>query len=193
MPKRSVLYEVCSRSSVTTFPVLFQIKASDPGAFDNSRMGGRHPVLYRLAVGVSPWCCLRIAVFVAPAGSLGRTSRRLCFRLSPWQSLSQAISVPRGPSGRAGLRRFQAKSRRPVGWIHTEFSPPIPSGFVLGTPHLSSVWYPAWRGLALDLQRLARPWSTGSDGGEDIHEVLRSGECSVRWCCRTGGGQNQFR
>ena len=105
----------------------FSLEASDPGAFDNSRMGGRHPVLYRLALrGIALVLVFALRFLWHRRGPLGGHRARLCFGLAPWQSLSQAISVPRVPSGRAGLRRFQAQSRRPVSWIHKEHDYPRP-------------------------------------------------------------------
>jgi hypothetical protein len=132
---------------------------------------GRLPLRCRLGASLN-------ADGVAPAWSLGWTSRSSLPVV--WETLSQAISGPRLPSGQTVLRRFQATSRPHFGWVDKPLSRLTPSGFAHGTPLLCS---PPSRGDALVLQRLARPLSTGTDGGSCIHEVLRSAKHSVRSCC----------
>ena len=128
-----------------------------------------------LPFGVSPWCLSSHCVFCGTGGVLWAD-----IALVPPDGLGVLVAGHFRParairSGGASPLSGAVPSSRKLDPQGARL-PPIPSGFALGTPHLSSFWCPAWRGLALDLQRLARPLSTGSDGGEDIHDVLRSGE-----------------
>jgi hypothetical protein len=117
---------------------------------------GRPPLGCRLGA-------FRIAVFVAPAWSLGWTSRSslplACALSSPCRRPFPSRDCPQVKRSFAAFRRRRVF---PLAGSTKALSALTPSGFALGTPLLCS---PPSGGDALVLQRGATPLSTGTDAG----------------------------